>query len=698
IFSATVGWVYLQLKKNLYNAKQTEVQHTVEAAWSVANHFAQQAKNGALPMAQAQKAAIEILASARFDTTNYFWINDLTPTMVMHPIKPELNGQNLAGTTDPSGKALFMEMVKVVKANGQGFVDYQWDKPGFTKPVPKISYVKLVPEWGWIIGAGLYLDDIKAIEKQIFYLVMPLVGGIIIASIIIVFLVSRGISRPMASAIQMLETLGTGDLRSRLRLDRKDEVGHMAIAMDRFADSLQQRVAAVNDVALGNVGTSVDILSEHDALGQSLHLMIETAAERAAMVQQVANGNLAQEVKILSDKDILGTSLAAMVATSRKRAEIVQQVAKGDLERDVEVLSDEDILGKALATMVESARTRAKLISEVSQGNLTVEVPILSDKDTLGKSLAVMTEKLRDVVCEVQAAADNVAAGSQQLSSTADQLSQGSSEQASASQEASSSMEQMASNIDQNADNARQTEQIASQSAEDAKQSGQSVAQTVEAMDNIAEKIRIIEEIARQTNLLALNAAIEAARAGDHGKGFAVVAAEVRKLAERSQRAAAEINVLASSSVEVAQKAGRMLDKLVPDIQRTAELVREISVACNEQSQGAGQINTAIQQLDQVTQSNASAAEEMSASAEELSAQAEQLLGTISFFNAGSQQQQREKIRRAPSLPPPSTQRRPQTKPDKKERPTENKPRPTGKGGFHLSLHETEKDHDFERY
>ncbi|MDQ5985202.1 MAG: hypothetical protein CSYNP_00907 [Syntrophus sp. SKADARSKE-3] len=193
-------------------------------------------------------------------------------------------------------------------------------------------------------------------------------------------------------------------------------------------------------------------------------------------------------------------------------------------------------------------------------------------------------------------------------------------------------MEQMTSNIMQNADNAQQTEKIAVKSAEDAREGGQAVTETVAAMKEIANKISIIEEIARQTNMLALNAAIEAARAGEHGKGFAVVAAEVRRLAERSQTAAGEINRLSASSVQIAEKAGQMLNQIVPAIQKTADLVQEINAASSEQKNGADQINKAIQQLDQVIQQNAAAAEEMASTSEELTGQAEQLQAAMSFF------------------------------------------------------------------
>jgi methyl-accepting chemotaxis protein len=200
-------------------------------------------------------------------------------------------------------------------------------------------------------------------------------------------------------------------------------------------------------------------------------------------------------------------------------------------------------------------------------------------------------------------------------------------------------MEQMVSNIQQNADNAQQTEKIAQKAAEDAREGGKAVVQTVAAMKEIAGKITIIEEIARQTNLLALNAAIEAARAGEHGRGFAVVASEVRKLAERSQTAAGEISKLSGTSVQVAEQAGAMLAKLVPDIQRTAELVLEINGSSKEQNEGAGQVNKAIQQLDQVVQQNASAAEEMSSTAEELSSQAEHLQSIMEFFKVDGSSQ-----------------------------------------------------------
>ena len=288
-----------------------------------------------------------------------------------------------------------------------------------------------------------------------------------------------------------------------------------------------------------------------------------------------------------------------------------------------------------IALSISRGLSRAgDLAQAVSSGDLTRTATVTSRDEIadLVGHLNAMVSRLRSVVGEVSTAVANVSAGSQELSASAEQLSQGATEQASSAEEASSSMEQMASNIKQNAENAGQTEKIARQSAKDAQASGEAVDRAVQAMQTIAEKITIVQEIARQTDLLALNAAVEAARAGEHGKGFAVVASEVRKLAERSQTAAAEISTLSSDTVKTARQAGEMLERLVPDIKKTAGLVEEITAACREQDVGADQINQAIQQLDQVTQQNASASEQVSGTSDELAAQAEQLQSTIAFF------------------------------------------------------------------
>jgi methyl-accepting chemotaxis protein len=283
-------------------------------------------------------------------------------------------------------------------------------------------------------------------------------------------------------------------------------------------------------------------------------------------------------------------------------------------------------------------------LKEMATGDLRSDIPAAyrERRDEIGdlaKALDNFSHDLRRIVENILMASDQVSSGSEQMSSTAQQLSQGAAEQAASAEEVSASVEQMAATVKQNTDNSMATESISIQSSKDADLGGKSVLNSVTAMNEIASKISIIDEIARQTNLLALNAAIEAARAGDAGKGFAVVASEVRKLAERSQKASGEIGDLSRHTVDSATKAGEIIQKLVPDIKKTATLVQEIASASREQSTGVDQIAKAVTQLDTVIQQNASASEEMASMAEELSSQAEQLAQTVAFFQINSSRQ-----------------------------------------------------------
>lgn len=291
-----------------------------------------------------------------------------------------------------------------------------------------------------------------------------------------------------------------------------------------------------------------------------------------------------------------------------------------------------DQLVPAFIQMLENLQDLSDKAQQIAQGDLTVRIQKRSSKDTLMTSLQEMKEGLGNIAVNIQSAADQVASGSQEISSSSQNLSEGASEQASSIEEISSSMEEIAGSVNNNAQNARETASIAEKAASEAQEGGKAVSETVKAMKSIADKISIIEEIARQTNMLALNAAIEAARAGEQGKGFAVVASEVRKLAEKSQNAAKEIGDLSGNSLEISEKAGKLIQEIVPGILKTSELVQEINAASSEQAKGIDQIKGAVQQLDQVIQQNASSTEELASTSEELSSQAEQLQDTAKFF------------------------------------------------------------------
>lgn len=380
--------------------------------------------------------------------------------------------------------------------------------------------------------------------------------------------------------------------------------GRVIDGLQMISASLEAETRAVltDEATLRRIDSAVD--QHREAADQELMAIVESLSEERKEALETFDQTMARSMVVLIVVTLIGVALAILAAWWITRA------ITGPIRRSV---------------------TFAGLIAE---GDLRQRLE-LDQKDEIGQlvgSLNDMAAKLSDVITGVIMIAQNVALGSEQLSSASQQLSQSTSEQASSVEETSSSMEEMSANIQQNADNAQQTEKIAFGASSNARESGASVNKAVVAMKEIADKIGIIEEIARQTNLLALNAAIEAARAGEHGKGFAVVASEVRKLAERSQSAAGKITELSGSTVVIAEEAGVKLDQLVPDIQRTADLVQEINAASNEQRSGVEQINQAIQQLDQVIQQNAAASEELASTAEEMAGQGQQLQDTISFF------------------------------------------------------------------
>ncbi len=400
-------------------------------------------------------------------------------------------------------------------------------------------------------------------------------------------------------------------------------------------------------------------------------------------------------------------TLEAVVGPLNVAAHYVERISKGDVPDQITeaYLGDFNGIKNSLNTLIGAMQEVTAAAEEISNGNLTVDLRERSSEDKLMQAFRAMVAGLTKTVGDVRTIASEVASASQAISTTSIEVSKGASAQAAAAEQASASMEEMSSNIKQNADNAQQTDKIANKSARDAQESGKSVLEAVGAMKEIASRISIIEEIARQTNLLALNAAIEAARAGEHGKGFAVVAAEVRKLAERSQKAAGEINHLSGTTLRVSEKSGEMLDKLVPDIQRTAELVQEITAASREQDTGAEQINKALQQLEQVIQQNASASEELASTTEQLTSQAEQLVSALSFFQTGDEEPGMRRTSMGRSRTPSSLPSAKNFKANGHAAPSASPSRNAhgkvpAKGGISLRLNDKgdELDGEFERY
>ncbi|HRX17130.1 MAG TPA: methyl-accepting chemotaxis protein [Spirochaetota bacterium] len=478
IVSYFVFFFLPDMEDSMYNEKKLMVQNIANAAVNQIAAIDKRHRNGEFTKEEAQEHAKDIIRNMRYgeDGYDYVWINDFEPRMVMHPTTTDLNDRNLSDYEDPTGHKFFQTIVKIAQSEEGGFFEYHWKAKKGDAIVPKYSFVKPYKPWGWIIGTGIYVDEVKAQFEELLQKVLIILGVIAVVFIAIIILITYVITSPIIENVKVAERISNGDLTSKMRKHGKDEIGRLSDAMDKM---------------------------------------------------QLEVSNVIQS--ILNSTQILTSS-------------------------------------------------------------------------------------------------------SEEINQTAIRLSEAANEQAANMEEISSTMEEIGSAITQNSQNAKETDRIAHESAQKTKEGEKAVEETVDAMNQIAEKIHIVEDIAYQTNLLALNAAIEAARAGEHGKGFAVVASEVRKLAEKSQVAAVEIRDLAVNSVTVANQAGALLQAIVPEITKTADLVQNITIASEEQDSGATQINTGMNQLSQAAQDTAASSEELASTSDLLKDHAVRLNKTVEYF------------------------------------------------------------------
>ncbi len=469
---------------------------------------------------------------------------------------------------------------------------------------------------------------------------------------------------PINVTAEYLDRLSKGDLPEQIRESYNGDFNEIKNTLNLLIDATHETTRIAEEIASGNLEIEAQERSSHDRLMKALNDMIlrlnAVRRETDTLIRSVQDGNL----DIRGDAEAfeggwrelvegINTVIEAFVGPFNMTADVIARIVRGNSPDTLtgEFRGDFNEIKNNLNLLIESMHEITRLAEEMAAGNLMLEVRERSDEDTLMQALNSMLLHLKNVVLNVQETARVVSRHSQDLSGSAESISEGATRQAAAAQQVSSSMEQMTSNISQNADNAKQTEKIAIESAEYAEEGGKVIAETVVVMQQISDKILIIQEIAMQTRLLSLNATIEAARAQEHGKAFSVVASEVRKLSDITKKAAEEIDRLASSSLEVSQKAGEMLNTLVPSIHKTAGLVQEISAASTEQRAGSEQITFAIQQLDQVTQQNVATVQGLATAAQELASQAQQLEDAISFFKVNGVSFSSDEQRTSPQFP-----------------------------------------------
>ncbi len=583
-FGLAMSWLYQVNSNQMFENRRLKVKHQVETAWGVLDHFAAEAEAGRLSTEEAQAAARAAVKGLRYGEKDYFWINDLHPRMVMHPFKPELDGKDLSASQDPDGKKLFVEFVEVCRKQGEGFVDYLWPKPGFKEPVPKISFVKLFPQWGWIIGNGLYIDDLNAERASILTTNIQVISLVVLATAFLTWLFARSINRPLRQL-----TIALGELA----------MGHTDIRVP--------------------VGKPVNCSQKRDCGEKSCPSFA---------------------------KDDLCWITSGSFAVDRHcpRAKRGEDCRKCNLYGARNEMED---LGSSVQGLANALKVRSQLAQDIASGDLTKPVVVTSERDQLGQALARMHGNLCNILCQVKTTGEQIDQGSGRVAATIGTLSDGAASQAASLEQIGSSVTQMASQTRKNADNASQASELAGRAHAAAESSNRQMNELVAAMaeinasgQNISKIIKVIDEIAFQTNLLALNAAVEAARAGQHGKGFAVVAEEVRNLAGRSARAAQETAELIEGSAGKATRGAQMADRtaealgeIVTVVTRMTDLAQEIAAASHEQAQGIDQINQGLTQIDQVAQSTTAHAEETAATAEALAKHAHHLGDLLKRFH-----------------------------------------------------------------
>ncbi|MES9996316.1 cache domain-containing protein [Desulfovibrio aminophilus] len=543
-----------------------------------------------------------LVRAVRFDDGNYLWLMDGSPTMVMHPVTPKLDGRSLADFKDARGGSPFLEMAEACRKSGEGMVAYWWSKPGDAEPKQKVSYVQALPEWGWIIGGGAWMEDLtQALQAE----ALRQVGGMRLSDgnyFWVNDLAPRMVMHPLKPEMNghdlsdYADAKGKKLFREMAATARNDGAGFVEYHWSKpgregdFPKLSYVRLFRPWGWVLG-MGVYVDGIEE-------------AIAQRRAELSKVTASTML--VVVLASLCVAALGAVAAVFFARRVTNAIG-AEPPDMERMAEAVAQGELGAVLRSAGIEPRGAYA--------------------------SMCRMSGSLTRIVGEVQGAAAQVAAGSEELTAGAENMAQAVAEETQALGRIGASMGEMVALIEDGVTLARDSERLAERSVGEARDCLEGARSAAEVMREIAERIGMVENIARQTDLLALNAAIEAARAGEHGKGFAVVAAEVRKLAETSGTAAGEISELSVQARQASERVAEALQGVLERVLNSAELARRSATVSGDQRERAGEVDQALRVMDATMQQNASASEELASTAQELAAQAAQLQSAMDFFH-----------------------------------------------------------------
>jgi len=661
---------------DLYETREAALKAQVEQAFGILNHYAEVEKSGELPTAAAQENALKALSQMRSNgDVDYYYVHDMQPVMLMHPMRKDLVGQNIGKTLSPDGVALFQDSV-VTARQGGGYIRYSWAKPGVANPVPKVAYVAPFKPWGWVIATGVYMDEVQN-QALIFTGVMTLAGGLLVIIVLALsWTIGTRIVGPLKQATGVAQAIAAGKLENAIGEQFRDEPGQLLVSMRGMQQQLQSVIGAQREMARRHDEGSISYrMDDSQFPGEYGHMVRETNALVAShisaiqdalqIMQRYSIGDLSPDIaRLPGEKAAMTQTVDAVKASLSAINAEIKRLAGAAATGDFSQRGDADSyqydfremvagLNTLMETTDENLSEVSNLLQAIARGDLSVRMQgdfhgvFARMRDDANATVAQLT----DIVGRIQQASSAINTAAGEIASGNADLSQRTEQQAANLEETAASMEELTSTVRQNADSARQANQLAVSAAAVASQGGQVVSEVVDTMRDIegssrkiGEIISVIDGISFQTNILALNAAVEAARAGEQGRGFAVVASEVRTLAQRSATAAKEIKGLIEASVDrvadgsrLVNQAGTTMGEIVTSVQRVTDIMAEISAASQEQSAGIEQVNQTITQMDETTQQNAALVEEASAAARSMEEQAQGLAEAVSVFQLNNE-------------------------------------------------------------